>query len=488
MKRISLIVFVISAIGIFLISFWIYGKYFKKDDAAFLYFTVNRGSIVETVRSRGDIVTEKDFDLHFPSAGIVEKIFVKEGQLVQDGDPLMKLETTDLELEMRKLRDQLKQAEANLTIRKAEEGNIETRLTTVTEKQNTLVRSAFSTLLSNDLTAEPSESNYSTAAPIITGHYSGDMGIYKFTVDKKNVTSPDYLLHVFGIETAGPIIVSKTGPTPLGTLGLFVSFPEDLERYVDKTWLISIPNTKSTTYSSNLNAYQQALREQSQAIEDARAELIGQGGTASITSAKILQAESEINSLQSQIALIAEKIRKSTLYAPMDTRITKVWLEKGELALPEQTAITLGTSGFKIQTDISELEIVKIKESEGNNVLIKLDAFPNKTINGKVLSIEPKEVVKDGDKYYRTNILIEPNDLPLRSGMSADLSIYVSTKDGILKIPELAVNKSEGRSFVFIQQGKLRTEMTIQTGISDGESIEVTSGLREGQTVAVSAD
>jgi RND family efflux transporter MFP subunit len=443
---------------------------------------------VETVRSRGDIVTEKDFDLHFPSTGITEKIFAKEGQLVKEGDPLMKLETTDLELEMQKLRDQLKQAEANLVIRKREAGNIETRMNTVTDKQNTLVRSAYSTLLSNGLIAEPSENNYNITAPVITGHYAGDIAIYRFSVDKKNVTSPDYLLHVFGIETKGPTIVSKTGPTPLGTLGLFVSFSDDLERYVDKTWIVSIPNTKSTSYSNDLNTYQQSLREQSQAIEDARAELLGQGGDASITSAKILQAESEVNGLQSQIALIAEKIRKSTLYAPMDTRITKVWLEKGELAQPELVAITLGTSGFKIQTDISELEIVKIKESEGNNVLIKLDAFPNKTINGKVLSIEPKEVVKDGDKYYRTNILIENNDLPLRSGMSADLSIYVSTKDNILKIPELAVNKSEGKSFVFVQEGQLRTETTIKTGISDGEAIEVTSGLREGQTIAVSAD
>ncbi len=487
MKRISLIVFFISIVGILLISFWIYGKYFKKDGAALLYFAAKKGTLIETIHSRGEIVPEKDFNLHFPSPGIVEKIFVKEGQVVKQGAPLIKLETTDLELEAQKLRDQLAQAEATLAIRKTEAGNTETRLATITEKQDTLVKSAYSTLLSNGLIAEPSETGQEATAPVITGHYAGSMGTYRFSVDKKNITSTDYQLHVFGIETAGPIIVSKTGPTPLGTLGLFVSFPDDLERYIDKIWIVMIPNIKSTTYSSDLNAYEQALRDQKQAIEDAKAELQNTAG-ASITNAKILQAEAEINGYRSEIALIDDKIRKSTLYAPMDTRITKVWLEKGELALPEQTAVTLGTAGFKIQTDISELEIPKIDERDGTKVVIRLDAFPGATIDGKVLSIEPQEIVKDGDKYYRTDILMATSSLQLRSGMSADLSLLTSEKSNILIIPELAINKREGKNFVTIQDGKNLKEVEIVTGISDGESIEVKSGISAGQTIVVSAD
>ncbi|HXK37473.1 MAG TPA: biotin/lipoyl-binding protein [Candidatus Paceibacterota bacterium] len=488
MRRTSFIVFIISLIGISLVSFWIYGKYFKSETPPLLYFTATRGTVNETVRARGDIVTEKDFDLHFPASGIVEKIFVKEGQQVKQGEPLMKLETKDLELELRKLRNDEKQAEANLSIRKAEAGNTESRLSTVVEKQETLVHNAYSTLLSNNLTAEPSEINYNITPPRITGRYAGEQGIYRFTTSQKNIAIKDYVLHVFGLEKVGPILISKTGPTPLGTLGLFVDFPEDLSNYVDKTWILNIPNTKSAAYSNDQNAYQQALKEQSQAIEDARAELATEEGETSIASAKVLQAEAEINSYRSQIAITEEKIRKSTLYAPMDTRITKVWLEKSELALPEVTAITLGTTSFKIQSDISELEIVKINEAVGNTVLIRFDAFPNTTVNGKVFSIEPKEIVKDGDKYYRTNVFIEPNALPLRSGMSADLSIFVSTKDSVLKIPLLAVISKEGKSFVFTIENGKQVEHPIETGISDGESIEVMNGLSEGQTIVVPAD
>ena len=148
----------------------------------------------------------------------------------------------------------------------------------------------------------------------------------------------------------------------------------------------------------------------------------------------------------------------------------------------------MGTSGFKIQTDISELEIVKIKEKEGNFVIAKLDAFSDTEIKGKVFSIEPKEIVKDGDKYYRVNISIEQNNLEIRSGMSADLSIFVSSKDNVLKIPELAVVKKEGKNFVNVLEGKEQKEVEIKTGISDGEFIEITEGLTEGQTVVVSAE
>jgi multidrug efflux pump subunit AcrA (membrane-fusion protein) len=489
MKRISLIVLTLSIIGIALAFFWGYEKYFKKDGPALLYFKVESGTIEETVKARGEVVNEKDFDLQFPFLGTVNKVFVKEGQFVKQGAPLMQLDTSEYTLEIQQLRDQLQQAEAELAIRRSEAANAQSTLETMTAKQNTLVSGAYSTLLSEGLSAEAAESNYAITPPDITGRYTGTEGIYRFTVGRKSITGTDYYLHIFGLETISKTLVNKTGPTPLGTRGLFVNFPEDqLEQYVDKIWEVNIPNTKSALYATNLNAYLEALREEQRAIQEARAELVNKGDAPSIGDAKILQAEAAINSYRSQIALINDKIDKTTLYAPTDTQISKLWLEKGELARPEQTALTLSTIGFKIQTDISELEIAKINDRGGNTVTVRLDAFPGKELVGKVLSIEPKEIVKDGDKYYRTDISIEPTSLPIRSGMSADLLIHISTKTNVLKIPELSITKRENRSFVTLVNGDIQKEVEIKTGVSDGESIEILSGLTEGATITVSAD
>ncbi|HPS21603.1 MAG TPA: HlyD family efflux transporter periplasmic adaptor subunit [Candidatus Paceibacterota bacterium] len=488
MKRISFYISAIVILGAVLVSVWVYQKYFKKDNVGFLYFNVEKGDIQELVKARGEIVSEKNFDLSFPFSGKVSNIFVKEGQTISQNDSLIELETTDFRLELQKLQGQLKQAEAELLIKKAEAGNTENILNTVTQQQEALVTSAYSKLLSEGLEAEPEEENYEVTNPVITGNYKGIPGTYRFRVDKKYTSSTEIFLYVFGIEKIDPIEIKKTGPTALGTKGLYVSFSDDLESYVDKSWTVTIPNTESSVYSVNYNAYQQALAEKVRAIEEAKSNLANQTTGISIADAKILQAESEIRNYKSQIALIEEKIKKSTLYAPIDAKVTKIFLEKGEQATQDQIVIALGTSGFKIQTDISELEIVKIKETAGNSVIAKLDAFPDTEIKGKVFSIEPKEIIKEGDKYYRVNINIEPNSLEIRSGMSADLSIFVSAKQSVLKIPELAINKKEGKSFVNILEGKEQKEVEIKTGISDGEFIEVAEGLTEGQTVVVSAD
>lgn len=207
-------------------------------------------------------------------------------------------------------------------------------------------------------------------------------------------------------------------------------------------------------------------------------------------------AKAKINGIESQISITRENIRKSTIYAPAAAKIIKVWFEEREIFRPGQTAVSLSTSGYKIQADISELDIGKIREVDGNDVLIELDAFPGQEFNGKITSVEPEEVIKEGDKYYRVNIFMEKQEITIRSGMSADLVIQTSFKEDTLKIPEFAVYEKEDKEFVKIlgrDQQKVDSidslqEVEIETGISDGELIEVIKGLEEGQIVVVSAD
>jgi multidrug efflux pump subunit AcrA (membrane-fusion protein) len=200
-------------------------------------------------------------------------------------------------------------------------------------------------------------------------------------------------------------------------------------------------------------------------------------------------AKAKIREIEEQIAIIKETIKKSTLFAPIPAEIKKIYLEEKEVFQPGKTALSLSAAGFKIQADVSELEIGKIKEVNGNDVLIRFDAFLDQELKGKVIFIEPEEITKEGDKYYRVNVEIaESGGLELRSGMSADLTLITSAKDNILKIPEFAVYKKEGKSFVKILENNRQKEVEIETGISDGQSVEAVKGLIEGEIVVVSTD
>jgi HlyD family secretion protein len=105
--------------GSALVSFWVYQKYFKAQEPNILSFKVEQGSIKEVIRVRGEVAAQKEIDLEFPLAGTVQEILVSQGQEVREGDVLIKLETTDFELELQKFQSQLKQSMANVESAKA---------------------------------------------------------------------------------------------------------------------------------------------------------------------------------------------------------------------------------------------------------------------------------------------------------------------------------------------------------------------------------
>ncbi len=507
MKKISYYVLFIVVIGTIAVFFWAYQRYFEKVKPDMLLFDVDRGSIQEVVRVRGEIVPQKDFDLEFPFSGIIENIFVQEGQDVNAGSPLMKLQTTNFELEVWKLQTELNQAiaslefqNANLRQAKANTTNAKINLDLVIKEQDTLVENAYRTLVSSNLEAFPINESINDAKPVVSGTYTcNEEGIYTLSIyGSGSVSGYSYVLS--GLED-GTYSIYTGSPASFGSCGLFIQFI-DGESYRKQDWIITIPNTRSDVYIKNLNAYDDTLNARDVAVENARAELEKKQKIAESNSteanniinqitaqeALVKRAEANIQNYKAQIAIIQEKIKKSTIYAPIDVKIVKIELEKSEVFSLGQTAIILSTSDHKIQADISELEIGKIKEDEDNEVSIQLDAFPDIKLKGKIVSIEPKEIIKEGDKYYRANIYMESHVPEVRSGMNADLEILVSFKDDVLKIPEFVVYQREGKKFVTVVDGEKLVEKEIETGISDGELIEITKGLSYGQTVAVSAD
>ncbi|MBI5023024.1 MAG: HlyD family efflux transporter periplasmic adaptor subunit [Candidatus Magasanikbacteria bacterium] len=551
-------------IGVALVSFWSYQKYFNKVEPEPLLFKVERGPIKEIVKVRGEVVSQKNFDLGFLFSGFVEKIFVKDGQQVNQNDPLLMLETTDFELEIRELVALLALSNANVKsqqakldelkkgIRVEEIQIVETKLVNSEkslqdaadnlEKIKEKAQADLDDAYSNALTAIQKavivgKNALLTLTDIQYAHLLGTDQDAIAVAEKKAIAVKALL----GADSAGRMFsnslsilsggaystVQKAAVNPvyvnidsasLETLDALQKVKSALESVpvtfewtsTEKINMSAEKNNVSAEISTISNRQKTIITQKSanaSSISSAEAGVTGAKNTlATATDELILKragstkeqitaqeaivesGQANVQSVQARIAGVWEKIKKSTLYAPADAKITKVWFEKQELARPGQTAVTLETSGHKIQADVSELEIGKIREINGNKVLIQFDSFPDLNFNGEIISVEPKEIVKEGDKYYRVNVFIEPHDLEIRSGMSADLTILILSKDNILKIPELTIYKKDGKKFVTIFEESRQKEVEIKTGISNGESIEIISGLNEGQIVALFAD
>jgi len=435
--------------------------------------TVERSDVTEAVRIAGTVEARIVSDLGFETSGIVRDVAVDVNDVVYRGQTLVSLGLGTLGAE-------LQSAQAALAIKRAEHTNTTVNIDAIRDKQDTLVANAYSELLSTGLIAEPQSPTYTETPPIISGRYAGGEGRYKLTI-KSGSQSGDTDLYVFGMEDVESVEINKTGSTPVGNKGLFVSFPIEATNYRDTIWYVEIPNTKSPSYAVAYNAYQDALRERSRAIDEAEAEVRAQTSGASIADAELAQAEAEVARIQ---ALIGQRV----LTAPFNGTVASIDVDPGESVNANDSAVSvISNDGFGVEIDLPEVDSVKVRV--GNPVSIMLDALGDEVFTGTVVSVSRSETLVDGVSVYEARIAFDKTDDRISSGMTADVSIETSKRSSVLSVPARAIKyREDGTPYVLLRkaEGDKGEEKEIVLGLrgSDG-FMEVTAGLSEGDTVII---
>ena len=154
--------------------------------------------------------------------------------------------------------------------------------------------------------------------------------------------------------------------------------------------------------------------------------------------------------------------------------------------LQEQvTGFTLAVQDHMIlSVDIDELDILSVEE--GQEAEITMDAAEGETFTGTVTQVADSTSGSDGSAKYTVQIQVARDDR-MRVGMSASATIVTEKRENVIAIPAEAVQERGREVFVYTQydqeSGRLSGEKEIQTGMSDGEKVEVTGGLEDGAAV-----
>jgi len=400
--------------------------------------TVERGEFVQEVSVSGKVVASQSVDLAFDTTGRITSVPVEVGDRVYAGQTLATIGTDVLLADLRAAKVELEE---------------------IKREQATVVESAYQTLLSDDLTAVP-DSSYGVSAPVLTGLYQGGEGSYRIRFLEEHTNTGDFELRVFGLESLGPIEVEENQPTTLGTHGLYIDFPDALSTYEDTMWHIAIPNTKGSSYVSNRRAYDEAISAREKAIAN---------------------AETKIASIQTEIA-------ERTLRAPFTGVVTVVEAERGAIASPGELAISLQSDDtLQIESFVPEVNISQI--AVGDTASVTLDAYGEGVLfEAKVVSIDPAETVRDGVSTYRAVLEFGADDMRIKSGMTANVTITTDKRDGVVSIPRGVVEERDGKQYVRIKLGDVTEEREVITGaLSSRGTIEIVSGLSEGDVVVISA-
>jgi len=212
----------------------------------------------------------------------------------------------------------------------------------------------------------------------------------------------------------------------------------------------------------------------------------------------------QIKQAEASLKSSLDNLRKTVYNAPIDGIITSLRVEEGEIALvgtmnnPGTVLMTIADlSVMEVEVEVDETDVVGIEL--GHPAEVRVDAFPNQVIKGKVTEIGSSAIqnitVSQESKDFKVVITLEDPPKNLKPGLSASADIIMAEKKDVLAIPISAIvlketeevqksNKSPAEGVFLIENNRVKFT-PVNKGITGELNIEILSGLDEGQTIVV---
>jgi HlyD family secretion protein len=478
----------------------IFVKILKGDNPADKIQTVKveKQDIKSTVLATGQVVSETDLNLSFKTSGIVEQVLVKEGEKVKPGQILARLSQRDQLATLTSARGALAQAQANynkvlagasnedITAMQVALENAKVSLINTKKQQETVVSNAYSTLLNTPFQALASTANVGSASVTISGTFIGtEQGVYKISVYN---TGSEQKFQISGLENGDGLV--KTIPVPLGTKGLYIQFSGTV--YSGDVWTINIPNTLSSSYVTNYNAYQSAVKAKDLAISTAESVVASAQANldlkkAAARPADLQVAEASILSAQGQVQSALASLENQIISAPSGGTITNVDIKIGELATALKTVIVLqDVNSLHVEANVSESSIANLKV--GQKVNLTFDALGlDRVFTGEIQTINPGATVVSGITNYKITAGFNEQTEAIKPGMTANIIVLISEQAQAVAVPQRAIVKEAGKNYVrVITDTKTKSFKLVEVGLgmpADGGLVEVVSGLQVGDEI-----
>ena len=143
------------------------------------------------------------------------------------------------------------------------------------------------------------------------------------------------------------------------------------------------------------------------------------------TAQEIEVADAAVTEARAAVTAAQAVLRPAILKAPLEGTVIDIFVEVGEVAQPAQTAITLaGLDQLQVETtDLSELDIGRVKP--GQSVTMYIEGLDNRQIQGVVERIAPRADLLGGDVVYAVTVSLTESPPELRMGMSVEATIHV---------------------------------------------------------------
>lgn len=268
---------------------------------------------------------------------------------------------------------------------------------------------------------------------------------------------------------------------------------------LDKTNLISTLNTAK----ANLNNAESTLSYQTANYKRYK-ELYDKGLVSADEYENALltykQAKEQVISAKESVQTAQTNLGYATITAPIDGVILGKAVEEGQTVAasyntPELFTVAKDLKDMQVVADVDEADIGNV--TEGARVTFTVDAFPNDTFSGTVTQVRQEATETDNVVTYEVVISARNDDLKLKPGLTANVTIYTTEMQGVLSVSNKALrftpvketvgNKKivdcNGTSKVWTLEGDKLVAHAVKIGMTDGTHTQIISGVKEGQTI-----
>ncbi len=194
-------------------------------------------------------------------------------------------------------------------------------------------------------------------------------------------------------------------------------------------------------------------------------------------------ARTNVANALAALALARKSLSYVVIPAPIDGFVSERIADLGEYVSPQQKVVTIvRTNPLRIRIDIPEQAIPEVKV--GQSVSITTSAWPDKNFAGRVARIAPN--VSATSRTLTVEAEIENSGGGLKPGQFATVRILQERAEPAVLVPARAVVNEAGVSRVYVIKDGHAEQRLVQTGQTDGDLIEIRSGIAADELVATS--
>ena len=213
------------------------------------------------------------------------------------------------------------------------------------------------------------------------------------------------------------------------------------------------------------------------------------------------KAKEQVNTSRESVRKAQTNLGYATITSPIDGVVLSKSVEEGQTVAasfntPELFTIAQDLTNMRVIADIDEADIGGVVE--GQRVMFTVDAFPDDQFEGRVTQVRQQATTESNVVTYEVVISAPNNDLKLKPGLTANVTIFTLEKNGVLAVPSKAlrfmpneallqkgqtISDIEAPHKLWTLEGQTFKAHKVEIGTTNGVLTEIVSGIGAGTEV-----